>query len=173
MRSAAFDSIATQFLNAEFGLSRGDVFKALRCEGFSTLHDIYHPAESQSGYSTFTWGTNYQPVSKNGKAHPAEAHWQYQPCPDFGLVHCRSDQKCSLVGETKFSMQESDLTTLLRRVVRDLSYYVGLPSEPEKGWDYDFGFGVAYAAGGSGPRRSFLCDEYWIDHRFLVACFHG
>ena len=40
---------------------------------------------------------------------------------------------------------------------------------PEKNWDYDFGFAIAYATGGGGPRKSHLNDNFWKEKRFVVA----
>ena len=77
-----------------------------------------------------------------------------------------------MLGETKFKGDASNISPLIREVKRDLKYYVGLPSEPEKKWDYDFGFGIAYAGGGAGPRKSYLLTDDWNEHRFVIACFH-
>jgi len=164
------DSVATRFLRSGLGLTPEQIRASLRCEGFSTLHQLYTPAASQSGFSTFTWGTNYQRISKTGKPYPAESRG-YQPCPDFGIVH-KQPEKFTLIGETKFSRTAASITPLLAEICRDLRYYVGLPPEPDKSWDYDFGFGIAYAAGGVGFRKSFLFDE-WEKSRFVVACFHA
>jgi hypothetical protein len=165
------DSVATRYLHSELGLTPKQVRAALRCEGISTLAQIYTPAVGQSGFSTFTWGTNYQRVSKTGKAYPPETRG-YQPCPDFGIVH-KEQEKFTLIGETKFSRIGTTITSLLAEICRDLRYYIGLPSEPDKSWDYDFGFGIAYAAGGAGARKSYLFSDEWEESRFVVACFHA
>ncbi|HVF70023.1 MAG TPA: hypothetical protein VM940_00260 [Chthoniobacterales bacterium] len=165
------DSVATHYLQSKLGLTLGQIRSALRCEGVSTLAQVYTPAVGQSGFSTFTWGTNYQRVSKTGKAYPPDSRG-YQPCPDFGIVH-REKEKFALVGETKFSRGATSSGPLLADICRDLRYYVGLPSQPGKSWDYDFGFGIAYAAGGDGPRQCRLFVDEWEKHRFVVACFSG
>ena len=54
-------------------------------------------------------------------------------------------------------------------VTGDIDYYVSLPCGPEKNWDYDFGFAIAYATGGGGPRKSHLNDNFWKEKRFVVA----
>lgn len=165
------DSVATLYLRSELGLAPEQIHAALRCEGISTLPKIYTPAGDQSGFSTFTWGTNYQRVSKSGKPYPPDGRG-YQPCPDFGIVH-RDEEEFTLVGETKFSQTGASIKPLLVEVCRDLRYYVGLPSEPDKNWDYDFGFGIAYAGGGGGLRKSHLCSDEWDKNRFVVACFYA
>lgn len=165
------DSVATRYLQCEMGLTPEQIRGALRCEGISTLAQIYTPAVGQSGFSTFTWGTNYQRISKTGKVYPPGTRG-YQPCPDFGIVH-KKQEKFTLIGETKFSLTGTSVTPLLAEICRDLRYYVGLPSEPDKSWDYDFGFGIAYAAGGAGPRKSYLFADEWDKSRFVVGCFHA
>jgi hypothetical protein len=165
------DRVANQYLNSTFSLTREQIRNSLRCEGISNLKTIYIPGEDQSGYSTFTWGENYQRVSKTGKIYPSDSRG-YQPCPDFGIVHKGNAEFC-LVGETKFSVTATKVEPLLNEVRRDLRYYVGLPAEPTKDWDYDVGFGIAYAAGGAGPRQSYLFDADWQSDRFVVACFHA
>ena len=160
------DTVATAFLGREFGSSQAEVNAALRCEGFSTLPKIYTPSTGQSGYSTFTWGTNYQPVSKSGK--PArDGSPGYLPCPDFGVVH--ETPKFAILGETKFSASKTWLNP--KNVAEDLKYYLALPSDPARGWHYDFGVGIVYAGGGEGMRKCQLITEYWSSHRFIVACF--
>src|SRR5206468_1595428 len=96
----------------------------------------------------------------------------YQPCPDFGIVH-KDQEKFTLIGETKFSRTGTSIPPLLAEICRDLRYYVGLPPEPDKNWDYDFGFGIAYAAGGVGPRKSYLFADEWEKSRFVIACFYA
>jgi hypothetical protein len=78
-----------------------------------------------------------------------------------------------MLGETKFSSRKVKADSLVREAARDLRYYVSLPCEPEKGWEYDFGFGVAYAGGGEGRRIANLLTSNWGESRFVVACFRG
>lgn len=166
------DKTATAFLASELDLSRDQIHKSLRCEGFSTLHSIYTPSVHQSGYSGYTWGTNYQTVSKSGKKSSPGSKG-YRPCPDFGIIHRQHRRSLSILGEVKFTTKEVSIQCALKHIRNDLKYYMSLPNEPEKGWDYDFGFGVVYCAGdGPSPRKSFLCETHWDDYRFMVACFH-
>jgi hypothetical protein len=164
------DTVATNFFTNECDLNTRQIRQALRCEGVTTLNDIYNPSIGQSGFGGATWGKNFQPYDKRGK--PAKAARGYQPGPDFGIVH-QGATKFSMLGETKFKPDSSRVGPLHEEVRRDLKYYVGLPCEPEKEWDYDFGFGIAYAGGGAGFRKSYLATDDWLAHRFVVACFHG
>jgi hypothetical protein len=160
------DRVATSFLSKEMGLTGEQIHAALRCEGFSTLGKIYRPGPEQSGFSSYPWGTNYQRVSKAGVAYPPE-HRGYQPCPDFGIVH----EGFRMLGEVKFSKAATKLEGLLKSVRNDLLFYMGLPVEPEKGWHYDFGFGIAYTGGGTGAGRAELIKDHWDSHRFVIAVF--
>lgn len=165
------DFVATRFLSAELSLPSLQIRSALRCEGFASLPNIYLPSAQQSGFSAPPWGSNYQQVSKSGlKAKPGQAG--IRPCPDFGIVHT-GPPKFTLLGETKFARKATRLTLLLTEITRDLRYYMGLPSEPTKGWDYDFGFGIAYAGGGTTTRQSRFITDHWVDQRFVVAAFHA
>jgi hypothetical protein len=164
------DRAATMFLRTEFALRPEEIHDALRCEGRSTLSSIYEPGPDQSGFGGATWGQNFQPVTKKGK--PAPSPRGYQPGPDFGIV-CGSSANFAMLGETKFDPRRSKSGPLLREIVHDLKYYVSLPCEPEKGWDYDFGFGIVYAAGGEGLRLPTLVTDHWSEHRFMVACFQA
>jgi hypothetical protein len=158
------DSVATRFLSSSLLLGPEQIRAALRCEGISNLQKVYQPGPGQSGFSTYTWGTNYQTTSKSGRAVRS------RPCPDFGVVQ-PDNPKFALLGETKFSRRVASATSLVLSVESDLRYYMSLPSEPEKGWHYDYGFGIAYAAGGAGPRKSTLYTQHWAEYRFVVASF--
>lgn len=160
------DTVATRFLHEIYGATPEQVHLALRCEGRSTLKKIYQPGEGQSGFSGITWGTNYQRVSKSGKQYPPEARG-YQPCPDFGIVH--SNPKFTILGETKYAHSRK---LSLAGLVKELQYYMRVVREPEKGWDYDFGIGIAYSTAGDTPRRAELIRDHWAADRFMVARFH-
>lgn len=161
------DTVATHFLTTELLFSAAQIHSALRCEGYSSLPKIYTPGSGQSGFSAYTWGTNYQRTDKQGKAHSA-AHPGSKPCPDFGIIHL-GEQRFTLLGETKFKRSQSRLTST--SLERDLRYYMGLPIEAEKDWHYDFAFGLAYAAGGSAPRQATLITDHWVTDRFVIAHF--
>jgi hypothetical protein len=140
------DTAATRFLFESLALDPTRIRGALRCEGFSTLPSIYQPQAGQSGFSTYTWGTNYQLVDKTGKPRSG-----YRPCPDFGIAHVEAP-KFALLGEVKFALDAPRIETAT--VMRDLRYYLSLPQEPERNWHYDFGFGLIYAAGGDRRPRT-------------------
>lgn len=159
------DKVATRFLYDVYGTPPEQVHLALRCEGQSTLKGIYEPGEGQSGFSGTTWGTNFQRVSKSGKQYPPEARG-YQPCPDFGIVHL--NPKFTILGETKYT--ESKKLSMVG-LVKEMQYYMRVAREPEKGWDYDFGIGIAYSAAGDTPRRAELICDHWATDGFMVACF--
>jgi hypothetical protein len=162
------DAVATDFLGRELSLTRVQVHKALRCEGVTTLKNVYTPGPNQSGFSAVSWGTNFQRVNKQGRTAPA-GHRGFQACPDFGIVHV-GERKFSVVGETKIDTKSRSIS--LATLEREIRYYVSLPSEPEKNWDYDFGFGLAYAAGGTNRRRAELITSSWQCDRFVIAHFH-
>jgi hypothetical protein len=164
------DSVATRFLSAELSLQPQHIHSALRCEGFASLSQLYQPSAEQSGFSSPAWGTDYQRVSKGGLEAPADQPGT-RPCPDFGIVHT-GPPKFTLLGEAKFSRTATRPTSLLTAITRDFRYYMALPSGPAKGWDYDFGFGIAYAAGGSTSRQSRLITDHWAEEHFVIAIFH-
>jgi len=161
------DSVATRFLNSELSLSAAEIHSALRCEGFSSLPKIYTPGTEQSGFSGFTWGTNYQRTDKQGTSLPAE-HQGSRPCPDFGIIHL-GERRFTLLGETKFKRGNPRVTTT--SLERELRYYMRLPIEADKHWHYDFGFGLAYAAGGTALRQATLITDNWLTDRFVIAHF--
>jgi hypothetical protein len=163
------DAIATDFLGRELSLTRAQIHKSLRCEGVTTLKKVYTPGPNQSGFSGVSWGTNFQRINKQGRTAPP-GHRGFQACPDFGIVHS-GDRKFSLVGETKIDTRSTAIATA--PLEREIRYYVALPSEPDKNWDYDFGFGIAYAAGGAGMRRADLITDFWQSDRFVIAYFRA
>lgn len=75
------------------------------------------------------------------------------------------------MGEVKYRENITSAAPLLKVAKDQLSYYVSLPSEPEKNWDYDFGFGIVYAAGGDGRRKADLVKDDWEISRIMIACF--
>lgn len=162
-----FDTVATRFLHQRFGKSPVQVREALRCEGVTTLKKIYESGSEQSGFSRSTWGTNFQRMSKSGKAYPPE-HRGYQPCPDFGLVS--SNPTFAILGETKYAEAKK---VSLTGLVRELRYYMNLPREPERGWEYDFGIGIGYSAIGDGLRHAELIRDHWVTDRFMVIVMKG
>ena len=161
------DTVATHFLSAAYGAAPEQVHLALCCEGQSTLKGIYQPGLGQSGFSGTPWGTNYQRVSKSGKQYPPEARG-YQPCPDFGIVH--SNPKFTILGETKYAERKR---VNLAGLVKELQYYMRVAREPDKGWDYDYGIGIAYSAAEDTPRRVELISDHWATDGFMVASFQG
>lgn len=162
------DAVATRFLRTQLSLSPADIHSSLRCEGYSSLPKIYSPRADQSGFSGFTWGTNYQRTDKKGTTYP-EKHPGSRPCPDFSIIH-RGERRFTLLGETKFKRALPKIST--GSLERELRYYLTLPTEADKEWDYDCGFGIAYAAGGFAPRRAALITEHWATDRFVIAHFY-
>lgn len=84
-------------------------------------------------------------------------------------------QKGSLcvLGEVKLSIHDVAGQRALREVQRDLSYYLSLPADPARGWDYDFGFGVCYVAGGDRPRAATYITDQFDQRRFSIVAFSG
>jgi hypothetical protein len=164
------DRVATKLLTEEFQLSRGQITKCLLCEGFTSLPKIYIPSHDQSGFGGFTWGTNYQPYYKDGR--PAKLARGAYGGPDFGVRYRGDAGKFSMCGEVKLSKKSCDHYKT-RLATSDINAYVSLPCEPEKNWDYDFGFALAYATGGDGPRKSYLIDNFWKEKRLVVAVFEA
>src|SRR4051794_20069464 len=54
------DTVASQFLGEHLLLDPAQIKESLRCEGLSSLSEVYIPAAGQSGYGGVPWGTNYQ-----------------------------------------------------------------------------------------------------------------
>src|SRR5579862_5853496 len=48
------DSVATHFLTGDCGLNGHQIRQSLRCEGVTTLNDIYKPSSGQSGFGSAT-----------------------------------------------------------------------------------------------------------------------
>lgn len=160
------DRVTTEFFTSHLGLPRGAANAALRCEGASTLADIYTPGEQQSGFSGITWGSNYQRSDKSGRAG------RYRPCPDFGVVHL-GPPSLNILGEVKFAPKAPRRDVLLASIRKDMLYYMGLQRAPELSWHYEFGIGIAYgAASGSVPIVEILSDD-WDTKNFFVILFHN
>ncbi len=158
------DMVTTEFFNSKLGLSASAANAALRCEGASTLSGIYTPGENQVGYSGITWGTNYQGITKGGKAG------RYRPCPDFGVIHA-GPPSLNVLGEVKFAAKAVKRDRLLAGIRKDMDYYMGLSREPELGWHYEVGIGVAYGAMNGGEARIEVITDDWAEKNYFVVLF--
>jgi hypothetical protein len=163
------DSVTTEFFASTLHLGRDEAYRSLRCEGVSSLHKIYSPGVGQSGFSGYTWGTNYQRVGKQGTVFPEDARGE-RPCPDFGIVH-NDATPFNLLGEVKFNKKKPRFSSL-SGLEQEMIYYMTRPIEPDRDWHYTHGFGLAYAAGGSNRRQASLITDHWASHRFVIAYFH-
>jgi len=160
------DRVTTDFFAGRLALPKGAAHAALRCEGASTLSDIYTPREGQSGFSNITWGINYQASDKSGRAG------SYRPCPDFGVVHLGSPS-LNILGEVKYAPKAPRRDVLLTSIRKDMIYYMGLQRAPELNWHYEFGIGIAYgAASGTVPVVEVLADD-WDSKNFFIMLFHN
>jgi hypothetical protein len=160
------DRVTTEFFSSRLGLTTGAAHSALRCEGASTLADIYTPARGQSGFSDITWGTNYQNSDKSGKAG------KFRPCPDFGIVHA-GPPRLNILGEVKYAPKSPRRDILLEGIRKDMLYYMGLERTPDLSWHYEFGIGIAYgAAQDTIPVVEILADD-WDKRNFFILLFHN
>jgi hypothetical protein len=76
-----------------------------------------------------------------------------------------------MLGEVKYEPLKTNARAASNKTMKELDYYLSLPRDPAKNWEYDFGFGIAYAAGGPGRRKATLITDHWADKRFAVAAF--
>jgi hypothetical protein len=160
------DRVTNEFFESHLGLSRSAAHAALRCEGASTLPNIYTPGAGQTGYSGITWGTNYQDCDKSGRAGT------YRPCPNFGIVHA-GELSLNILGEVKYAPRAPRRDILFSSIHKDMRYYMDLERAPHLGWPYEFGIGIAYgAAPGTVPDVEILADD-WDAKNFVIMLFHN
>jgi hypothetical protein len=149
------DRVATRFLTTQFHVSRAEIRRALRCEGFNT--PMYTRTEAHSGFSSHSRSNSYHPGDKSGRRQ------QSRRSPDFCI---RSADQLRIVGELKHLPRVSPAITA--QVVRELRDYLAIASEPTSDWGHDFGFGLIYGFGGDTPHMSQAALDYWeSDHIFL------
>jgi hypothetical protein len=155
---------ANQFLFERFCASSSEVFKALRCEGFENLEAFYPITATRTGFCGSPWNRDRQPLSKCGQRAGAGAN------PDFCIWYSARGQ-LRLAGETKYKASRRTSRAAVRAVLEDLRYYLAIKSCSHSDWAHDFGFGVAYCAGGEQPRKAELLLDYWDSDKVLIAYF--
>lgn len=110
------DKLATRFLSTQFGVSRADVHKALRCEGFNT--PMYACTDAHAGFSSHSRSNSYHPGDKSGRRQSSRRS------PDFCI---RSPDRLRLVGELKYVPRVSAAVTA--QVVHELRDYLSIANE--------------------------------------------
>jgi hypothetical protein len=156
--------VANTFLAEHFGASSSEVFNALRCEGFENLAAFYQITEARTGFCGSAWNRDKQPVSKCGERTGSGAN------PDFCIWYSKQGQ-LRLAGETKYEASRRSSQAAVRSVLTDLQHYLSIKSCSHSDWGHDFGFGIAYCAGGEQPRKAELLTDYWESDKVLIAYF--
>ena len=158
--------VANDFLAKQFGASSSEVFAALRCEGFKNLAEFYEITETRTGFSGTAWNRDRQPLSKCGGLTDSGAN------PDFCIWYTKRG-RLRMAGETKYKSSLRNSLASVQSVLADLRYYLSIESCSHSDWGHDFGFGVAYCAGGNEPRKAELISDYWKSDKVLIAYFSG
>jgi hypothetical protein len=160
----AVSEVAHSFLSQNYGASSSDVYSSLRCEGFENLCEFYEFTESRTGFCGSPWNRDKQEFSKDGGRMNSTAN------PDFAIWYSTGGN-LRVVGEVKYHARRLTSRAVVESVLADLRYYLAIKSCSHSNWGHDFGFGVAYCAGGDQPRKSELIMDYWESDRILIAYF--
>lgn len=160
------DRAANVFLRDRYGASANGVYRALRCEGFANLREYYTRDDGQTHFSSFTQVRTDQTGSKAGAGKTS------RPSPDFCIRYANPSHAFRMVGEVKYAPKTGTRGGMVEQIRHELSYYLSIKSDEKTDWGHDFGYGLAYAAGGDGRvRRASLITDFWASDHILISCF--
>jgi len=160
----AVSDVAYQLLSERYGATSREVYHALRCEGFQNLAEFYTITETRPGFSGSPWNRDKQPFSKSGGRAGSGAN------PDFCIWYSQRGF-LRVAGEVKYKPEVRRSTAAVSMVLDELRYYLAIKSCSHSEWGHDFGFGVAYCAGGDQPRKAELVMDHWESDKIMLANF--